>query len=116
MCFQGSYGQESCSCNENIITGLKSTLTCDSALSTNFNINDVKPGTAAGFDGVYPEFIRNYGERTKEWLISFMNDVLYRSKSFKLAKASAIPKPGKDDSDPTQYQPVLLLSRCRKPN
>jgi hypothetical protein len=58
------------------IRGLKSTLTTNSALSANFNINElesalksVKLGTATGFDGVYPEFIRNCGEGTKEWLI-----------------------------------------------
>jgi hypothetical protein len=42
----------------------------------NFNKNEVesdqksvKPGTAAGFDGVYPEFISNCAETTKEWII-----------------------------------------------
>jgi hypothetical protein len=61
----------------------KSTLTTDPAFAANFNINELEfalksdnPRTAAGFDGVYPEFIRNCGERTKVWLISFMNDVL----------------------------------------
>jgi hypothetical protein len=45
-------------------------------LKKNFNINElesalksVKLETAAVFDGVYPEFIRNCRERTKEWLI-----------------------------------------------
>jgi hypothetical protein len=56
------------------IHGLKSMLTPD--FFANFNINElesalksVKPETAVGFDGVYPEFIRYSGERTKEWLI-----------------------------------------------
>jgi hypothetical protein len=55
------------------IRGLKSTLTTDPALFSNFNINElesalksVKLGSTAGFDGVYPEFIHNCGERTKE--------------------------------------------------
>jgi hypothetical protein len=50
------------------IRGLKSTLTTDLTLFSNFNINElesalksVKPGTAAGIDGVYPEYIRNCG-------------------------------------------------------
>jgi hypothetical protein len=55
------------------IRGLKSTLTTNPALSANFNISELESalksvnlGTAAGFDGVYPEFIRNCGDRTKE--------------------------------------------------
>jgi hypothetical protein len=51
------------------IRGLKSTLTTNSALSANFNINalesalkSIKLRTAAGFDVVYPEVIRNCGE------------------------------------------------------
>jgi hypothetical protein len=45
------------------IRGLKSTLTTDPAFSA---LQSVKLKTAAGFDGVYPEFIRNCGKRTKE--------------------------------------------------
>jgi retron-type reverse transcriptase len=97
---------------------LKSTLTTDPALSANFNINEsalksVKLGTAAGFDGVYPKFIRNCGERTKKWLISFINDVLSSArfpKLFNRAKVIAIPKPGKDGSDHAHYRPISLLS------
>jgi hypothetical protein len=97
------------------IRGLKSTLTTDPAFSANFNINElesalksVKLETAAGFDGVYPKFIRNCGKRTKEWLIliAFMNDVLSSArlpKLFKRAKVIAIPKPGKNGSDPAHY-------------
>jgi hypothetical protein len=99
------------------ICGLKSTLTTDSALSANFNINElesalksVKPRTAAGFD---PESTHNCGERTKEWLIAFMNDVLSPARLptlFKKAKINAIPKPGKDGSDPPHCRPISLLS------
>jgi hypothetical protein len=45
----------------------------DPALFAKFNIKElesalksVKLGTAAGFDGVYPKFIRNCGEGLKE--------------------------------------------------
>jgi hypothetical protein len=52
---------------------------------------------------VYPEFIHNCGERTKEWLLSFMNDYNLSSarlpKLFKQAKGIAISKSGKDGSD-----------------
>jgi hypothetical protein len=84
------------------IRGLKSTLTMDPALSANFNINElefalksVKLGTAAGFDGVYPEFNRNCGEGMREWLISYMTGVLSTAKLpklFKRTKVIAIPK------------------------
>jgi hypothetical protein len=84
------------------IHGLKRTLTTDPALSANFNINELesalnsnKPGTAAGFDGVHPEFIRDCGERPK---------------LFKRAKIIAIPKLSKDVSDPAHYRPISLLS------
>jgi hypothetical protein len=95
---------------------LKRTLTTDPAFSANFNINElesvlqsVKVGTAAG---VYLEFILNCGEGTKEWLISFMNDILSSArlpKLFKRAKFIAIPKPGKDGSDPVHYRLISLL-------
>jgi hypothetical protein len=103
------------------IRGLKSTLTTDSALSANFNIKEqesvlksIKLGTAAGFDAVYPAFIRSCGVRTKEWLISFMNDVLSSAKLFKRTTVIAIPKPGKDGSDPVHYRPISLLSVISK--
>jgi hypothetical protein len=100
------------------IRELKSTQTTDLALfATKFNINklgsalkSVKPRTAAGIDGVYPEFIRNCGEKTKKWLIPFMNDVLSLvrlPKLFKRAKIIAFPKPDKDDSEPAHYRPIL---------
>jgi hypothetical protein len=46
----------------------------------------VKSGKAAGFDGIYPDFIKNSGQRTKEWIIVLFNDIL------------TILKPGKDGS------------------
>jgi hypothetical protein len=59
----------------------------------------LKPGKAAGFDEIYPEFIKNFGAQTKEWIISFMNDIVSTSKIpnlFKRAKVISIIKPGKD--------------------
>jgi hypothetical protein len=77
-------------------------LTTDPALSANNELESalksVKLGMAARFDGVYQEFIRNCSERTKEWLISFMNYVLSSArlpKLFKRTKVIAIPKQGK---------------------
>jgi hypothetical protein len=93
---------------------LKSTLTTDPTFSANFNINELESAlkyaklrTAAGIEGVYLEFIRN--SETKEWLISFINDVLLSARLPKLFKR-AIPTPGKDGSDPAHYLPISLLS------
>jgi hypothetical protein len=96
MCFQGSYGQESYSCNEIINTWIEE--------YTDDRSGSLRKLQTAGFDDVYPsELIRNCGERTKQWLISFMNDVLSSArlpKFFKRTKVIAIPKSRKDRCDP----------------
>jgi hypothetical protein len=46
----------------------------------------VKSGKAAGFDGVYPEFIKNSGQRTKERIVALFNDILTSGKIPKLFK------------------------------
>jgi hypothetical protein len=56
---------------------------------------------AAGLDGVYPEFIKNSGKKTKERLVRLFNDIL---------TTCAILKPGKDDTDASHYRPISLLS------
>jgi hypothetical protein len=86
-------------------------LSIDPDLSTNFSTEElntalltVKSGKTAGFDGVYPEFIKNSGQRTKEWFVALFNDILTSgkiSKLFKRAKVITILKPGKDGSDPS---------------
>jgi hypothetical protein len=73
----------------------------------------VKPGKAAGLDGVYPEFIKNSGRKTKKWLGHLFNDILTTGKLpklFKQAKINAILKPGKDGTDASHYRPISLLS------
>jgi hypothetical protein len=73
----------------------------------------VKPGKAAGLDGVYPEIIKNSGEKTKEWLVRLFNDILTTGKIPKLfqqTKIIAILKPGKDGTDASHYRPISLLS------
>jgi hypothetical protein len=70
----------------------------------------LKPGR---FDGIHPEFIKNFGAQTKKWIISFMNDIVSTSKIpklFKRAKVISIIKPGKDGTDPAHYRPMFLLS------
>jgi hypothetical protein len=62
----------------------------------------MKSAKAAGFYGVYPEFIKNSGQRTKEWIVVLFNDILTSvkiPKLFERAKVITILKPGKDGSD-----------------
>jgi hypothetical protein len=73
----------------------------------------LKPEKAAGVDGIHPEFIKNFGAQTKEWIVSFMNDIVSTSKIpnlFKRAKLISIIKPVKDGTDPAHYRPISLLS------
>jgi hypothetical protein len=73
----------------------------------------VKPGKAAGLDGVYAEFINNSGRKTKEWLVQLFNDILTTGKlpkMFKQAKILAILKSGKDGTDVSHYRSISLLS------
>jgi hypothetical protein len=66
---------------------IKRELTDDAILSADFSMEElesaiitIKPGKAAGLDGIYPEFIRNFGPKTKEWLLSFYNDIISTGK------------------------------------
>jgi hypothetical protein len=66
----------------------------------------VKSRKAAGFDGVYPEFIKNSGQKTNEWIVVLFNDILTSGKIpklFKRAKVFTILKPAKDGSDPSHF-------------
>jgi hypothetical protein len=80
-------------------------------------IECVKPGKAAGLDGVYPEFIQNSGRKINEWLVLLFNDNLTTiklPKLFKQAKIIAILQPGKDGTDASHYRPIYLLSAVYK--
>jgi hypothetical protein len=98
----------------------KRTLTVNQTLSRNFTLDaletalmSLKPGKAAGSDGIYPEFIKNFCAQTKEWSISFMNDIVSTSKIpnlFKRAKVISIIKPEKDGTVRAYYRKISLLS------
>jgi hypothetical protein len=75
---------------------LESTLKTDPVLES--ALKSVKPEMAAAFNGVYPEFIRNCGERTKELLISFI--ITYQGYLY--------------GSGTAQYKPISLLSLMYK--
>jgi hypothetical protein len=95
-------------------------LTEDILISDEFSVEElktallsVKPGKGAGLDGVYPEFIKNSGKKTKKWLVRLFNDILTTGKLpklFKQAKIIAILKPEKDGTEASHYRPISLLS------
>jgi hypothetical protein len=94
-------------------------LKIDPNLSANFSTEElntvllaVKSRKAAGFDRVYPEFIKNSGQRTKEWIVALFNDILTSGMILKLfihIKVITILKPGKHGSNGT-FGPISLLS------
>jgi hypothetical protein len=54
-------------------------LTMNPELSADFSLEELntallttKPGKAAGLDGVYPKYIKNFETRTEEWIVSFL--------------------------------------------
>jgi hypothetical protein len=95
-------------------------LTIDPDLSVNFSTEElntallaVKSKKAAGFDDVYPEFIKNSGQRLKKWIVALFNEIVTSDKIpklFKHAKFITNLKPGNNSSDPSQFRPISLLS------
>ncbi|KAJ8867205.1 hypothetical protein PR048_031000 [Dryococelus australis] len=78
-----------------------------------FRIVKTKLGKAAGFDGMYPEFLVHSGPRTRSWLAELFTDMMQSNllpKSFKLTKIVALLKPGKSADLPESYRPIALLS------
>lgn len=73
----------------------------------------IKIGKAPGLDCIHPEFIKNSGPKTIEWLRRFFNDIL-RTKNvpaaFKKAKIVAILKPGKKSNAAENFRSISLLS------
>ena len=76
-------------------------------------VNTMKTGKAAGYDGIYPEFIRNLGPTAKTWLRSLFNKILETArlpKIFRQANVIAIKKPGKTGDEVADWRPISLLS------
>ena len=80
-------------------------------------IKHTKTSKAAGFDGIYPEFFKHFGDHTLKWLVTFYNHILSTGRmptEFKQSKVIAILKPGRDQDDPKNYRPISLLSVAYK--
>ena len=76
-------------------------------------LNKLKHRKAAGYDGIYPEFLINCGPKTKEYLLKLYNSLLSDGNlpsEFKKAKIIVIKKHGKKGDDPSHYRPISLLS------
>jgi len=72
----------------------------------------LKPGKAAGLDGITTEVIRNFGPKAKAWLLQMFNTcatTLSIPKVWRKAKVVALLKPNKDPSNAKSYRPVSLL-------
>ena len=75
-------------------------------------VKEMKVGKAAGPDGVFMEFIKSFGLKTKTWLLDMFNDIFFKQKLpklFKRSKVLAVCKPGKDGTDVTHYRPISLM-------
>ena len=93
-------------------------------LSHPFNMDELKSAIklmknrkAAGFDGIFPEFIQNLGQFSLQLLLYFLNEILISGilpKDFKKCKIITILKPGKPADAPSSYRPIALLSVCHK--
>lgn len=67
---------------------------------------------AAGFDGVFPEMLKNCGPLVRLWLSKFYTNILNSGQVpaiFKKAKVTAVLKPGKDGTDAAHFRPISLL-------
>jgi len=79
----------------------------------NSTIAKIKTGKLVGKDGIFPEFIKHCGVRTRSWLTAFFNNLLENGKipaTFKNTKIIAICKPKKPNDLPQNYRPIALLS------
>lgn len=105
---------------KNKLNKFRTSTTTDENISYPFHIDELKSAIkftksrkAAGFDGIYPEFIKHLGKRALSWLLSFYNNILSSGnfpKEFRKAKVISILKRGKNPSDPSSYRPISLLS------
>ena len=73
----------------------------------------LKPGKAAGLDGITTEMIQHFGGKTMAWILSMINkcaDTCTIPTPWRKAKVVALLKPGKDPTNKKSYRPISLLS------
>ena len=72
----------------------------------------LKPGKAAGLDGITTEIIQHFGIRTRSWILALLNNCatsLNIPKIWRRARVVALLKPGKDPESKKSYRPISLL-------
>ena len=80
-------------------------------------LQNMKAGTAPGYDHVHPEFLKNLGPRAQTWLSRFFSRIIITNaipKIWRKMKVIVIEKPGKDPRLAESYRPISLLSTCYK--
>ena len=102
------------------VTRLKRQPTADMNLSCNFTTTEmdiaiatIKTRKAAGYDKVFPEFIKHLGPKMREWLTLYLSRCLSTvriPKIWRRAHIIAILKPGKPPTEAKSYRPISLLS------
>jgi len=73
----------------------------------------LKSGKAAGFDEIYPEFLKHGEPKVRLWLSKFYSNIIDNNKLpryFKKTKILAIFKPGKPSNEVQSYRSIALLS------
>jgi len=76
-------------------------------------IKSMKAGKAAGFDEIYPEFMKHSDPKIRLRLSKFYSNIISSNKipkNFKRTKILAILKPGKPSNEVHSYRPIFLLS------
>jgi hypothetical protein len=92
----------------------------DTSLSNSFAIEELHDAIAVmkinkspGYDGIFMEFIKHFGESTRLWLLKLYNEILNSGKfptEFKKSKILAVVKPGKSGENTSDFRPITLLS------
>ena len=80
-------------------------------------LQNMKAGTAPGYDHVHLEFLKNLGPRAQNWLSRFFSRIIIANAIPKISRKTnviAIEKPGKDPRLAERYRPISLLSTCYK--
>jgi len=79
-------------------------------------LQNMKAGTAPGYDHVHPELLKNLGPRAQTWLSHFFSRIIANAipKIWRKTKVIVIEKPGKDPRLAKSYRPISLLSTCYK--
>jgi hypothetical protein len=88
-----------------------------SALTTSRQVKKLKNGKAPGFDGVPNILLKNLPRRAIVYLTYVINTCIKLCcfpKESKHASVIPIPKPGKDNSNPSNYRLISLLSSISK--